>query len=101
MPQVVKAEREQAGERVRRNYALIAQAKDVPCADCGGRYPQECMDFDHIEERGPKLFGLSKAAARSVGAILAEIAKCDAICSNCHRMRTRARAKAQGRSGMC
>jgi hypothetical protein len=37
-------------------------------------------------------------ATRSLEAVLAEIAKCDPVCANCHRTRTRSRAKG---TGMC
>jgi len=52
------------------------------------------MDFDHV--RGKKLFELSVTAilnARSMEAIEAEAAKCDIVCSNCHRIRTFTRKK--------
>jgi hypothetical protein len=58
------------------------------------------MDFDHIAERGPKRFRLAAYASRKPETVAAEIAKCDVICANCHRIRTRARALAAGRTGM-
>ena len=69
-----------------RNRKLRDKAKDVPCADCGGRFPSVCMDFDHV--RGEKLFQIGAANSRSTENVLAEIAKCDVICANCHRIRT-------------
>jgi hypothetical protein len=74
--------------RSKENREAIQAAKNRPCADCGGTFPQECMDFDHIDERGPKLFNLSNSGTRRLEAVLAEIAKCDVICANCHRVRT-------------
>lgn len=79
---------------------LIAAAKARPCADCAGSFPPWCMDFDHIAERGPKRFRLAAFASRKPETVAAEIAKCDVICANCHRIRTRARALAAGRTGM-
>lgn len=35
-------------EKIRK---LVEQAKDVPCADCGGRYPSFVMEFDHVRGR--------------------------------------------------
>jgi hypothetical protein len=71
-------------ERVR---AIIVAAKDVPCADCGVRYPPVVMDLDHV--RGEKVASVARMAAddASVDAIIAEIAKCEVRCSNCHRLK--------------
>lgn len=87
-------------ESVRRNLRVIQEAKSAPCTDCSERFPYECMDFDHITERGSKLFNLSNLGGRRLASVLAEIAKCDVVCVNCHRTRTRARAAALGRPGM-
>lgn len=100
-PDAGHAEVERNAAKILRNGEEIRAAKSVPCADCGGEFPLECMDFDHIEERGPKLFNLSKAGPRRLQAVIDEIAKCDVICANCHRVRTRTRAAARGRNGMC
>jgi hypothetical protein len=54
------------------------------------------MDFDHIAERGPKLFSLSAMGSRKPETVAAEIAKCDVICANCHRIRSKGRAKGPG-----
>jgi hypothetical protein len=45
------------------------------------------MDFDHQYD---KLFNVADAVRQNQSAekILAEIAKCEIICSNCHRERT-------------
>lgn len=68
--------------------AYVAEAKrDIPCADCGGTFPPCCMHFDHVPERGPKLFNLG-AASHSIKAVQAEIEKCDIVCANCHAIRT-------------
>jgi hypothetical protein len=100
-PAAGEAEVARNAKRIMENSAAIRAAKQSPCADCGGQFPPECMDFDHIAERGPKLFNLSKSGTRVLQAVLDEIAKCDVICANCHRIRSRARAKARGRNGMC
>lgn len=79
---------------------MIASAKDAPCCDCGQRYPAPVMEFDHVPERGPKAFGISRArtGAVTVEAARAELAKCDLVCANCHRLRTmqRPRTRATG-----
>ena len=70
---------------------LLRRYKDQPCADCGVRYPYYVMDFDHV--RGEKFKNLSQAwiACVSLEKLLAEVAKCDVVCSNCHRERTERR----------
>jgi hypothetical protein len=68
--------------------AVIMAAKDVPCTDCGIRYPHYVMDFDHV--RGTKVMhvGLMASRHRTLGKLREEIAKCEVVCSNCHRART-------------
>ena len=79
--------RDSVERRKARNREAIRRAKDQPCADCGRSYPYYVMDFDHV--RGTKRFNLSTGAQRfSFENILAEIAKCDVVCANCHRSRT-------------
>lgn len=67
--------------------ALVRIAKDVPCLDCGHRFPAVCMDFDHV--RGKKRFNISQMVGGGVTpqALAEEIAKCEVVCSNCHRIR--------------
>ena len=74
----------------RRIYAdrrvFIDSLKDVPCHDCGGKYPPYVMDFDHVN--GEKRRVLSRMAHYSPERILEEAAKCDVVCANCHRIRS-------------
>jgi hypothetical protein len=68
---------------------VIRRAKEKPCADCGLSYPFYVMDFDHV--RGTKVRSISQMInghKYSIARLLAEIAKCDVVCSNCHRERT-------------
>ena len=47
------------------------------------------MDFDHI---GSKRLEVSRLLYVSgTAALLAEIAKCEVVCANCHRIRTKRR----------
>lgn len=72
-------------ERAAIREHLVA-AKSVPCADCGVQYPSYVMDFDHL---GNKSFTIGGSAPhQSLAKIKAEIAKCEVVCSNCHRQRT-------------
>lgn len=66
--------------------------KDKPCADCGNRFPLECMDFDHREGE-VKIGSIGHMIRQHKGHenIVKEIEKCDVVCANCHRIRTRER----------
>lgn len=79
---------------VARNAAIIEDHKRQPCMDCGGEFPPVAMDFDHV--RGVKSAGLSWLATHTVSVerIMAELAKCDLVCANCHRIRTQSRRQA-------
>jgi hypothetical protein len=74
-------------------YEELEALKSVPCADCGGRFPRVCMDFDHV--RGDKVASISQMIRMSYSwdNILDEIAKCEVVCSNCHRVRTASRGQ--------
>ena len=67
---------------------IILGAKTRPCKDCNQSYPVYVMDFDHV--KGAKSFNLGSVTAVTVAesTLLAEIAKCDVVCANCHRIRT-------------
>ncbi len=73
----------------KRNREYVDTFKNgKPCADCGGVFPPFVMDFDHV--RGEKVecvTRLSRSGA-ALHRIEAEIAKCELVCSNCHRVRT-------------
>lgn len=66
--------------------ATLAELKSGPCADCGNRFHPVAMDFDH-RDPAEKSFQISKGP-KNLQRVLAEIAKCDLVCANCHRVRT-------------
>jgi 5-methylcytosine-specific restriction endonuclease McrA len=69
----------------------VNEQKDVPCADCGQKFHHCAMDFDHLAN---KSFNIGEAANKQYPKtkIIEEIAKCEIVCSNCHRLRTWKRA---------
>ena len=87
----------------RRNNALearrVREAQDFvlaflrahPCLDCGER-DTVVLELDHV---GPKRAEVSTLVRRGVlePVLLAEMARCEIVCANCHRRRT---AKRQG-----
>jgi len=63
---------------------LIAVKTENGCKDCGIK-DHRVLDFDHV---GPKEFNLAKGDGVSREKLLAEIAKCEIRCANCHRLKT-------------
>lgn len=61
------------------------------CSDCGYNAHAEALDFDHL----PGFQKLHRMASASGGlsrvVLEAEIAKCEVVCANCHRVRTASR----------
>jgi hypothetical protein len=79
--------------------AYLRNLRSKPCMDCGGEFPPECMDFDHRPEE-TKLFHIAQLShGRSRERLNAEVAKCDIVCANCHRIRTRKRRIGQSNQG--
>src|SRR6266849_507145 len=72
--------------RYARARALVTKATNRPCLDCGGIFHFSAMDFDHV--RGKKLFTIGAGIVRALKKVMDEIAKCDLVCANCHRVRT-------------
>lgn len=82
---------EDRAAREQRNRRLVQLLKQQPCSDCGERPGAAAMDFDHV--RGRKVADVSALMRAGTGRLLAEIAKCDLVCANCHRQRTRVRRR--------
>lgn len=79
----------------KRNDALLGQTRQRvwnylaqhPCVDCGHCDPR-VLEFDHVN--GEKTCNISdlKQLRFCWKSILDEIAKCEARCANCHRIKT-------------
>lgn len=80
-----------AKKRKAQNRLLILNLKQAPCFDCGGRFHPDVMDFDHV--RGSKTDNISNMVSRSREALETELAKCQLVCANCHRLRTNRRSR--------
>jgi formate-dependent nitrite reductase cytochrome c552 subunit len=76
-------------QRHRATVAWLRELRTIPCLDCGGTFAPYAMEFDHRDPT-TKLFALtsSRAMLKPREQLLAEIAKCDIVCSNCHQART-------------
>ena len=73
---------------------FVNKIKSKPCSDCGQTFHPCAMDFDHV--RGTKLRNISKIVChigRNLLKLKAELAKCELVCANCHRVRTLKRQK--------
>lgn len=82
-------------KKILRKQKVIAFFKNLkeksPCTDCKKFYPYYVMEFDHLSN---KHFDISQSKNKSLKKIKIEIAKCELVCSNCHRERTHKRRNA-------
>lgn len=62
-----------------------------PCMDCENYYPACVMDFDHIDDNKEASIAKMVSSLRPTSTIVKEINKCELVCSNCHRIRTKNR----------
>ena len=91
---------------LRRNKLVKASLKEEikslkesnPCVDCKHYYPYYVMDFDHTDDNKVAGVSILVSAMQRLKA-LDEIAKCDLVCSNCHRERTYKRSMAASPRG--
>ncbi len=68
--------------------AKVDAAKNAPCVDCSGEFHPVAMDFDHVRGEKRWTIALGIRLGRPWEEIEEEIAKCDLVCANCHRVRT-------------
>jgi len=72
---------------------IISEAKSVPCTDCGGVFPTEQLEFDHLRDKKFTIGGARSKRGIGIKKLLTEIAKCEVVCSECHIKRERARGR--------
>lgn len=85
-----KQSRRTAAKKRQELYDLVLEfKKDKPCQDCGGLFPPYVMDFDHVDPTN-KIDTIThlRSVVCNKKLLLLEIAKCELVCSNCHRIRT-------------
>jgi hypothetical protein len=71
---------------------IIALKESTPCADCKITHHFVVSQYDHLPQF-TKLFNLAKfhQYTLDLNVVLAEIAKCELVCANCHAIRTHER----------
>lgn len=67
---------------------VLCIKNQLPCADCGVRYPNEpwLFEFDHLRDKTNTISELTRKG--SLKLLLQELEKCDMVCVLCHRRRT-------------
>ena len=68
------------------------------CVDCGYRKHPAALDFDH-RPGTTKIRDIKRGQQLGWAALMEEIAKCDVVCANCHRIRTAERREEVVRNG--
>ncbi len=78
----------ESGKRaqLRRKVWFEEYKSNLSCCKCGVNHPA-VLDFHHLDPTN-KSFGISEAVRSGVSHVklLTEIAKCEVICANCHRI---------------
>lgn len=84
--EMLKIKEKRWKKNVQQQVDVLKEAS--PCLDCGRYFPAVCMDYDHIND--DKTMSVSQTITHgwAFKRVLTEIAKCDLVCSNCHRIRT-------------
>jgi hypothetical protein len=83
----VRRRQTQKGSRIQKREE-INNLKRQPCMDCGISYPPYVMQFDHRDPLTKKFSIGEQVYNKSMSLLLAEVAKCDIVCANCHAERS-------------
>jgi hypothetical protein len=87
----VKTEKTSIAKQKAALHKYLRELKEnSPCMDCKVQYPYYVMDFDHVRGRKHKNV-MELVPTLSKKKIDEELAKCEIVCSNCHRARTHMR----------
>lgn len=73
--------------RLRNKLRLMEEHGGV-CLDCKLAWPPFVMEFDHRDPTEKRFIVSGSRLQWSYDRLAAEAAKCDLVCSNCHRLRT-------------
>jgi hypothetical protein len=94
-PRIMARKRERWSDLLRWYKEL---KEGAPCADCGGFFHHAAMTWDHLpgHEKVTEVSNLRRLSRR---AVLAEIAKCELVCANCHAVRSYDRRRGVAQPG--
>ena len=76
-----------------RRLRLSELKLEAGCADCAFRGSPYALEFDHV--RGVKVRVPTSLRNGAWDKVLAEVAKCEVVCANCHAVRTATRLRAK------
>ena len=79
-----KAKRHSVGYIDKNKKWIYTYLSRNPCTDCGFS-DMRALEFDHLRD---KEYNVCQMYSHSLKAIKKEIAKCEVVCANCHRIRT-------------
>ncbi len=85
-----KKKSKDAIRRAKAKAYVNAIKERTACADCHRKFPAVCMDFDHIKAKVRSVANLVGGAYR-IELIKEEMSRCELVCANCHRIRTKKR----------
>lgn len=83
-----------------RERLLQAKLAREECMDCGLKVTPDtgvCFDWDHTGDN--KEFNVSQMLTCSLATFVTEISKCELVCANCHRLRTKSRGRRWAKGG--
>lgn len=97
----LQVQRDSSTQLRRRRRKLVHEHKmSLGCVDCGYAENASALEWDHrpgVEKLGDP----SKMAYGPLDKYLEEIAKCDLVCANCHRIRTTDRSEVDAVDAPC
>lgn len=80
-----REKQDKANTRQKDIRAFIANYKiERGCMDCGYNQHHSALEFDHIGTDKE----INVCFSKSINQAMKEIAKCEIVCANCHRIRT-------------
>ena len=76
-------------ENGRKNREVLNQIKlEAGCRSCGYDKEAVALEFNHLDTTNKKANISERAGSWSLTRLLEEVAKCEVLCANCHRILT-------------
>jgi len=72
-----------------RKRKILADYKmEMGCTDCGYRDHPDALEFDHLPMYHKDFTIGSALNNKGIDTLMREVAKCEVVCANCHRIRS-------------